>query len=214
MILKIFKIFFSSIIINIFLISFSNAELIKEIKITGNDRISDETILMFSKININDDINNSDLNDILKTLYETNFFKNISLNFTSNILEIKVIENPIIQNIVYEGIKSNKIKDLIVKNSKLKSRSSYDDLILKNDLEQIKIELKNLGYFFPLIETYIEDLNNNKINLTYNIDLGEKAKIKKISFIGDKQFKDKKLKSIIVSEENKFWKFITSKKIC
>ncbi len=212
MLLRILKIFFCSIIFNIFLLSLSNAELIKEIKITGNDRISDETILMFSKININDDINNSDLNNILKILYETNFFKNISINFTNNILEIKIKENPIIQNIVYEGIKSNKIKDLIVKNSKLKSRSSFDELILKNDLEQIKVVLKDLGYFFPLIETYIEDLNNNQINLTYNIDLGEKAKIEKISFIGDKKFKDKKLKSIIVSEENKFWKFITSKK--
>ena len=212
MLLRILKIFFCSIIFNIFLLSLSNAELIKEIKITGNDRISDETILMFSKININDDINNSDLNNILKILYETNFFKNISINFTNNILEIKIKENPIIQNIVYEGIKSNKIKDLIVKNSKLKSRSSFDELILKNDLEQIKVVLKDLGYFFPLIETYIEDLNNNQINLTYNIDLGEKAKIEKISFIGDKKFKDKKLKSIIVSEESRFWKFITSKK--
>ena len=55
-------------------------------------------------------------------------------------------------------------------------------------------------------------MNNNSINITYDIDLGEKAKISKISFIGDKKFKDKKLKSIIVSEENKFWKFITNKK--
>ena len=212
MFLRIYKIFFSFIIFNLFLINISNAELLKEIKITGNDRISNETIIMFSQINLNDEINNSDLNNILKNLYETNFFEDISLNFKNSILEIKIKENPIIQNIVFDGIKSNKIRNIIIKNSQLKSRSSYNDLILKNDIEEIKIALKDLGYFFPSIETYIEDAKDNKINLTYKIDLGEKAKIKKISFIGDKKFKDKKLKSVIVSEENKFWKFISSKK--
>ncbi len=212
MFFRIFKIFLTYIVINLCLITFSYADLIKAIKITGNDRIPDETVIMFSQININEEINDSDLNRILKNLYETDFFENISLNFSNNILEIKITENPVIQNITYEGIKSNKIKDLIVKNSQLKSRSSYNDLILKKDIEQIKIALKDLGYFFPSIETYLEDLKNNKINLTYKIDLGEKAKIKKISFIGDKKFKDKKLKSVIVSEENKFWKFISSKK--
>ena len=69
-----------------------------------------------------------------------------------------------------------------------------------------------MGYYFPKIDVFVEELDGNKINLNYEIELGEKAKIKKISFIGDKKFKDKKLKSIIVSEENKFWKFISNKK--
>ena len=69
-----------------------------------------------------------------------------------------------------------------------------------------------MGFFFANIETYKENLEDNKINLTLKIDIGDKAKIKKISFIGDKVFKDNKLKSIIVSEEYKFWKFISGKK--
>ena len=69
-----------------------------------------------------------------------------------------------------------------------------------------------MGYYFPNVDTYVENLNDNKVNITYQLELGEKAKIKKISFIGDKKFKDKKLKSIIVSEETKFWKFVTNKK--
>ena len=167
---------------------------------------------MFSEVEINDNINSNIINKVLKNLYDTNFFQDVYIKFTNNILEIKVVENPIIQNITYEGIKSNRIKDLIVSSTKLKSRSSFNDLIFRKDKENIKSELKILGYYFPSIETYIEDLKDNKINLTYKINLGEKAKIKKISFIGDKKFKDKKLKSIIVSEESRFWKFITSKK--
>ena len=58
----------------------------------------------------------------------------------------------------------------------------------------------------------IEKLTDNKINLIYNVEIGDKAKIKKISFIGDKIYKDRKLRSVIVSEEYKFWKFISGKK--
>ncbi len=212
MFFKILKVLFLFLFLNFIFIKISNSEPVNKIQIIGNDRISKDTIIMFSQVNVNDNLESNDLNNILKNLYETNFFENISVKFLNNLLEIKVKENPIIQSVNYEGIKSNRINDLIISNTKLKSRSSYNELILKNDIENIKIELKNQGYYFPEIETYIEDLKDNKINLTYKINLGGKAKIKKISFIGDKKFKDKKLKSIIVSEENKFWKFITNKK--
>ena len=69
-----------------------------------------------------------------------------------------------------------------------------------------------MGYYFSEIDISIEELQDNKINLTYNISLGNKAKIKKISFIGNKIFKDKKLKNIILSEEYKSWKFLSGKK--
>ena len=72
--------------------------------------------------------------------------------------------------------------------------------------------MKDLGYYFPSINTYVENLTDNKVSITYQIDLGNKAIVNKITFIGDKKFKDRKLKSIIVTEENKFWKFITNKK--
>ena len=197
---------------NLFFLKVSYSEIVNQIKIIGNDRISEETIKMFSDVKISEDLDSSKLNIILKNLYETNFFENVSLNFNKNILVIKVKENPIIQKIEIKGIKANKIKEAISNVTTLKSRSSFNDLILKKDQENIKIVLKELGYFFPIINTFQEKLDSNKINLTYQIDLGKKAKIKKISFIGDKKFKDKKLKNIIISEENRFWKFITNKK--
>ena len=190
----------------------SYSDVVKGFDIIGNDRISEETIIMFSKISIKDEIDSEKLNETLKNLYNTNFFDFVSVNIENNILQIQVKENPIIEKINFEGLKSKRIIDLIKSSIALKSRSSYNELIFKNDEENIRSILKELGYYFPNIETYIEELQNNKVNITYVFDLGEKAKIKKISFIGDKKFKDKKLKSIIVSEESKFWKFITNKK--
>ena len=190
----------------------SFSEVVNDIKIIGNDRISKETIILFSEVSINENLDSLKLNETLKKLYETNFFENITVKIVNNILEIIVKENPIIDKLTFDGIKAARIIELIKKNTILKTRSSYDELILKKDEENIRSILKELGYYFPEINTYVEKTKNNTVNVIYKINLGEKAKIKKITFIGDKKIKDKKLKSLIVSEESKFWKFITNKK--
>ena len=192
--------------------TFLRAEIVSKIKIEGNNRISPETIKMFSGVSEKDDLSDSDLNQVLKSLYDSNFFELVSVKLENNILLISVKENPIIQNINYEGIKSDDLLSDLKKNVVLKSRSSFNEIILKKDKDKITDFLKNLGYYFSKIDISIENLQDNKINLTYNISLGEKAKIKKISFIGNKIFKDKKLKSIILSEEYKSWKFLSGKK--
>ena len=192
--------------------TFLKAETVSKIIIEGNDRISSETIKMFSGVSENDDLSESDLNSILKNLYDSNFFELVSIKLENNILLINIKENPIIQNIYYEGIKSDQLLSDLKKNLVLKSRSSFNEIIFKKDNETITNFLKNLGYYFSNVDISINELQDNKINLTYNISLGEKAKIRKIAFIGNKVFKDKKLKSIILSEEYKSWKFLSGKK--
>ena len=88
---------------------------IKSIKIFGNERISNETIKVFSEFKENDIINEADINQIIKNLYNTNYFKNIVIDFKEGNLVIKVEENPIIQNINYNGIKSKNLKEKILK---------------------------------------------------------------------------------------------------
>ena len=196
----------------IFFNTYSFSQIINNIIINGNERIPNETILMFSTAKINENIDSNRMNEILKNLYDSNFFKDVSVKIDNEILYINVDENPIIQEIIYKGIKSNRIKEAIKENLILKPRSSYNEISLKNDKENVKSALKKLGYYFSEIEIYVENLQDNKVNITFDIDIGDKAKIKKISFIGNKIFKERKLKSLIVSEEYKFWKFISGKK--
>ena len=188
------------------------SEIVKQIEINGNERVSDETIIMFSKISINDDLKSQDLNNIIKNIFKSNFFNDVFVSFKNNKLIITVDELPIIENINFDGIKSNTLLEKISDNLKLISRSSYNEILLKKDRDKILIKLKSLGYYFAEVDIIKTDLENKKINLTYEIKLGDKAKINKISFIGDKKFKDRKLRSIIISEEYKFWKFISGKK--
>ena len=207
-----FRIFFFILFYLSFVTTYANSEIVSKIEVKGNERISEETIIMFSSVSLNDDLEEETLNYILKNLYDTNFFKNISIKFEKNVLEILVTENPLIENIEYKGLKSEKLKSNLIKNLNLKSRSSYSELILKKDKDLITKNLKDLGYHFSKVDVFVENLNDNKVKIIYDIFLGDKAKIKKITFIGNKIFKDNELKRIIVSEEYKFWKFISGKK--
>ena len=200
------------IISQFFLINILKAEIINEIIVEGNQRISSDTIKIFSTVSINEDVDLNKIDLILKEIYDTGFFENVTINLDNKILKIKVVEKPIIQNLNYEGVKADKIMKEIQKNLKLRSRSSYNEILLEEDKKQILSSLKNIGYYFSTVEIFQEKLEDNKIDITFKINLNDKAKIKKISFLGNKIFKDNKLKRIIVSEEYKFWKFISGKK--
>ena len=204
-----FKLFFF-----ILLLFSSNAfsNTLNKIEITGNDRISNESIKLFINVKLNDEINDDKINIILKDLYETNFFKDVSLQYVDQVLIINVIENPIIEKISYEGIKNKKTLKIINENALVKSRSSYNENTIKKEKKNIENILKDLGYYNTTIDISVIDSKNNLVDIIFNINLGKKAKIKKITFIGNKIFKDKKLRNIIASNEYKFWKFISGRK--
>jgi outer membrane protein insertion porin family len=183
-----------------------------EIIINGNSRISDETIKVFSKIPDNKTLDENSINLILKNLYNTFFFKDISVKIDNNQLVIDVEENPIIQSVFVEGVKAKKIKESITEILSLKDRSSFNNYQLNADKINITNTLKNRGYYFSTLTSEIEDLGDNKINLIHRINIGNKSKISKISFLGDKKIKDRTLKALILSEEYKFWKFLSGKK--
>ena len=108
-----FTIFFIFFYLNFFSVSYS--ETIKKFNIGGNERVSDETIIMFSNLEIGDKIDQNKLNNALKKLYKKNYFKNIYLSNSSGIINIDVIENPIIQSVEINGIDDNKILENIKK---------------------------------------------------------------------------------------------------
>ena len=205
------KLFLSTLLIKIFLISSLFAEIIKNVDIRGNIRISDETILVLGDIDIGTNYKTDDLNNIVKKLYESEFFEDISLNLINNILTINLIENPIIENIELTGIRSEQTTTKILDAISLKNRKSFIEESLQKDLTLIRNILKTNGFYFVKVTPSISRNDElNSVRLVIDIDEGPKARIKNISFIGDKKIKDKKLLEIIASEEHKFWKFISN----
>ena len=194
--------------------AFSNAfgDVINNIEVKNNSRITKETIITFGGIQLGKDYNQEQLNNILLNLYSTNFFSDIKFDIQGDVLIVEVEERKIIQNIVLNGIKAEKTKKSILKNLSLREKSPYVNFLAKQDINKIENALNSVGYYFNKVDVTLKNNNNDTVDIIYNIDLGEKALIKKIIFTGERYYKDKKLKNIIVSEESKFWKFISNKK--
>ena len=194
-----------------FLINFTAiAETINKITISGNKRISDESIKVLGNISGKIDFNQNDLNNLLKSLYNTDFFSDVKIVIDNGELKINVVENSIIDIIEFTGIKNKtfikELSEVIV----LKDRMSFSEIQLEKDINTIKNILKTNGFYFAKVKPSI--IKNNELNsvrLKINIEQGSKAKIKEINFIGNKKIKDKRLLEVIASEEHKFWKFIS-----
>ncbi len=203
--LAVFLIFFS-------IISIAKSEIYNEIIVEGNQRLSIETVIIFSGLNINTEVNNDDLNKSIKNLYETNYFKDIKLIIEGNKIKIKIIENPIIQSISIKNVKNKSLLKQL--NQIVKKSEKYP--FLKDKIQDQKNLLLNMvrsgGFYFSTIETKITENQNNSVDLIYDFNLGDRAVIKNINFQGKKIFKDSKLRNVIKSEEKSFWKFISTSK--
>jgi len=190
----------------------ASSDIIEKINIEGNQRISSNTIILFTEVNIGQEITDNDLNPILNNLYNTSYFNDVRISLKNNILNIFVEEFPIIQKINYNGVKSNTILEKITEDKLLKDKSPYIKFSLNNEKERLLSLIKELGYYNASIETTLETLDENLVNINFDIKLGDKSKIKKITFIGNKVFKDNRLKRLIASSEYKFWKIISGRK--
>ena len=106
------------------------AESFIDYSVTGNKRVSNQTIFNFSKLKEGVDLSKNDLNNALKKIYESNFFEEVSINILNDTLNISVKEYPIIQDVEFKGIKAKKYVDALRDQIKLKPKSSFNEFTL------------------------------------------------------------------------------------
>ena len=196
---------------SIFLLSFSflKAETVNKIEINGNTRVADETIKIYGDIDINKNLEDRDLDIIIKNLYETDFFEDIKIQISNKTLKINLKEYPIVNQLIIIGEKSNKYKDEIKKNIKLKEKRSFIKSYLAKDIETIKNLYASAGFNSSKVEAKFKKIDDENFDLLIEIQRGEKTKISTIKFIGNSNVRTNRLKAIIASEEDKFWKLIS-----
>ena len=119
------KIFIHFLLIFFIYKNVAYSEIINKIDISGNDRLARETIILFSELNLNDDINSEDLNSAFKKLYETNYFKDIKIDFFKGQLKINVTENPLVQSIIINGVNNKSILNELSKITKKIEKYPY-----------------------------------------------------------------------------------------
>ncbi len=210
--MKNFFLFFFVLFSSIYFNTNSNSEIVKKIEIIGNERIADETIILFSEINLNENFNDIDLNNAFKKIYSTNYFNDLKLNFSDGIVTIYVKENPLIQTIKINGIKNKSLVKAIEKITRKKEKYPFEESVILNQKNLILNIVKKQGFYLSTVVVEKVENENNTIDIVYNFDLGKKAEISKINFTGNKIFRESKLKNIILSEETKPWKFVTKNK--
>ena len=187
----------------------SNAfsQMINEIKVEGNNRISKETIFIYGEIELNKDYSEDELDKILKNLYSTNFFEDISVKI-NKIFEIKLKEYPVINKLIFTGEKKTLV-DQIKKVISSKEKNSFIKSSVVKDIEKIKKLYSSIGYNFAIAEVKINEIANDRVDVLIEINKGERTKISTINFIGNESISTRRLTDVIASQEDKFWKIIS-----
>ena len=186
-----------------------NAQEISKVIINGNKKVSSETIKIYGEIDKVKNYTEKNSNMILKNLYDTGFFENVEVLVQNDTLIINVKEYPTINQVIIVGEKSNKYKEEIKKVINSKEKKSLNKSNLLKDVSIIKSLYSSLGFNFAKVEAKLNKIDKENFDLLFEIERGKKTKISTINFIGNNNVRTKRLKSIIASEEDKFWKVIS-----
>lgn len=196
-------------VLSLLIFSNLNAEVINQLKVNGNSRVSEETIKVYGEIKLNENVSEKKLNQILNNLYSTNFFEDVSIKINNGVLNINVKEYPTVNQLIITGEPSKGIKKEIIEQISLKEKNSFIRSNLSKDIELIKNFYSAIGYNFAKVEAKVNKLSENTFDLLIEIDRGGVTKISSITFTGDKKIRDYRLRNIIASEQDRFYKFIS-----
>ena len=189
--------------------SFASDNVIKIINIEGNQRIDTETVIAYSNVSEDDVYTEEYGNLILKQLFKTNLFSNIEISFDKNELNITVQENPTINLVSFKGNSKIKDEDLITEIA-LKERSVYSRSKVKKDIQRMLSLYQRSGRLSTEIDPKLELLENNRVNLTYEITESDVAKVSSIIILGNKAFSTSKIKSLMKTKENTLLRILSS----
>lgn len=181
----------------------------RTIDIVGAKRIEESTIRSYLGFEGRDVLTRSDLDRGLKNLFSTGLFKDIALKQKGSRLIVEVIENPIINTIVFEGNESLEDDDLSVE-TRLRPRQIYTRSKVQVDTNRIHQLYKRNGRFSAAIEPKIVRLDQNRVDLIYEIDEGDVTKVRSIRFVGNDSFTDSKLRDVISTKEAAWYRFMSS----
>ena len=188
---------------------YANENIINSINIDGIQRIDEETVISYTNISNGDTYTEELGNTVLKNLFETNLFSNIQISFEENILNIKIQENPTINLVKFFGNSKIKDEDLVIE-ILLKERSVYSRSKVKKDIERMLSLYQRAGRLSTEINPKLEMLDNNRVNLTYEITESDVAKVSNIIILGNSVFSKNKIKSIMKTKEKTLLRFLSS----
>ena len=207
---SIIKIAIIIFLININMINAQNLDdVISKILIEGNQRVEEETIYSYVNISKGDSFNPDKLNNTLKSLFSTGFFSDVKLVRDDSVLIIKVIENPIVNRVVFEGNKD--IEDDVLKAEvSIKSRNLFTRTKIQGDVQRILSLYRSTGSFSSTVKPKIISLPQNRVDIVFEIYEGENTIINSITFNGNNEFSDRRLRDIVITRQTRWYSLLSS----
>ena len=182
---------------------------ISEIRVDGNRRVAAGTVQSYLPVRVGDLTSPGSLSNALARLYDTNLFQDIKLDIDGSVLIVRVVENPIINRVNIEGndvISDEQLLEII----NIQPRRVYNRKVAIDATRQLIDVYRAGGRFAAVIEPKIIQLNENRVDLVFEVNEGPLIKIDSIKFLGNKSFSDRALRRAIASRESRWWAFLSS----
>lgn len=193
-------------------LSKAHAQTVSNVVVSGNERISRDTILTYVTIAPGQRASVVSIDESLKALFATGLFKDVSITTSGSTLNVRVVENPVVNGIAFIGNKKLKEEDLAGA-IQSKARGVFNPDQIEADVERIKQAYQASGRFNVAVKSTVEPLDKNRVNIVFRIDEAKKTGIAQISFIGNNAFSDGRLRNAIATRETGLLSFLSTSDI-
>ena len=182
---------------------------VREIRVEGSQRIEAGTVRSYMGIQPGDEISPGALDRSLKSLFATGLFADVTIRRDGPDVVVRIVENPIINRLAFEG--NRRIEDEILRDEvKLRPRVVFTRSRVQTDLQRIMDLYRRSGRFSAVVVPKVIQLPQNRVDLVFEIKEGELTEIRKISFVGNKEFDDGDLREIVQTKESAWYRFFSS----
>ncbi len=186
------------------------APIIQGVRVSGNQRVEAETVGSYLPLQPGMPADEELLDLSLKTLFRTGLFSDVKLEMQpNNVLLITVVENPIVNQVIFEGNRRIK-RDKIEPEIQLAPRTVYTRAKVQADVQKIVELYRAKGRFATIVTPKVKPLEQNRIDVIFEIDEGPKTGIAKVNFIGNEVFTNNELRGVILTKESRWWRFFTN----
>ncbi|MHA6767952.1 outer membrane protein assembly factor BamA [Sphingobium ummariense] len=182
---------------------------IRSLTVTGQQRLEPDTVLSYTKLRQGQPFTQESLDQALRDLYETELFADVQIRNDNGALTVEVKENPVINRIVLEGNKRLK-EDKIRPEIKLAPRQIYTRSKVRADVARIIELYRRQGRFAATVEPKMVQLDQNRVDIVFEISEGPKSKVRQINIIGNEKFGDGELRSQMVTKQSRWFRIFSS----
>ncbi len=183
--------------------------IVREIVVEGAERIEPDTVRSYLLVQEGDPFDARRIDRSLKSLFATGLFADVNLKRRGDTLIVTVIENPIINRIAFEGNRRIEDEELEAEVT-LRPRIIYTRTKVQNDVERLLTLYRRSGRFAATVEPKIIRLEQNRVDLVFEISEGDVTAIQKIRFIGNREFSDSRLREVIRTKETRWYRFFST----